>query len=156
MVAHTQNRYLTANISPILIQRILPVGAWSVMRVIPASCQPGISCVCSDKAWCPLATVNVDSIILPHGKSSPVGEMGTIKFSLESPSSVSTPHCPKLETYGICEAMCFARAYRWLQYLIIWTMLDSIPLSRINVYYQSGEKTSPNGNHSCNVVTSFI
>ena len=80
-----------------------------------------VSCVCNDKAWCPLATVDVDSIILPHGKSLPVCEMGTIKFSLESPSSVSTPHCPKLKTYGICEAMCFARAYNalgqcWIQY----------------------------------------
>ena len=50
-----------------------------------------VSCVCSDKAWCALAIVNVDSIILPHGKSPPVCEMGTIKFSLESLSSVSTP-----------------------------------------------------------------
>ena len=74
-----------------------------------------VSCVCSDEAWCPWATIDVDPIILPHGKSLPVCEMGTFKFSLESPSSVSTPHCPKLETYGICEAMCFARAYRWLQ-----------------------------------------
>ena len=73
-----------------------------------------VSCVCSDIfAWCPLVTVNVDS---NHPTKYPhVCEMETIKFSLESPSAVSTPHWPKLETYGICEAMCFARAYRWLQ-----------------------------------------
>ena len=28
-----------------------------------------VSCVCSDIAWCPLVTLKVDSIILPHGKS---------------------------------------------------------------------------------------
>ena len=38
-----------------------------------------VSCVCSDKAWGPLATVNVDSIILPHCKSPPVCEMETIE-----------------------------------------------------------------------------
>ena len=46
--------------------------------------------------------------------------------------------CPMLEPYGICKTMCFARAIRWLYYLIICPMLNSMPLHR--VLYQSGKK----------------
>ena len=43
-----------------------------------------VSCVCSDKAWCALAIVNVDSmIILPHGKS-PSGPRLNIKTVLST------------------------------------------------------------------------
>ena len=48
-------------------------------------------------------------ITLQYAKYPPVCEMETIKFSLESPFSVSTAHCPMLDTYVICEAMCFAK-----------------------------------------------
>ena len=33
---------------------------------------------------------------------------------------------------------------------------NAIRIYRINVYAQSGENTSPNGRHGCNVVTFFI
>ena len=35
--------------------------------------------------------------------------------SLDSFFSVSTLRCPMLEPYGICEPVCFARTYIWLE-----------------------------------------
>ena len=61
-----------------------------------------------------------------------VCEMETIKFSLESPSLVSTPHCPRLETYGICEAMCFVRVYMHMT-----TVADNLGSARFNILAKS-------------------
>ena len=61
---------------------------------------------------------------------------------------------PMLETYGICKTMCFARAIRWLYYLIICPMLNSMPLPR--VLYQSGKNTSRNEHYGRNIVTFYI
>ena len=50
--------------------------------------------------WCPLATVNADSNLSTLRQNTTVfmeWKLSGNSFSLESPSSVSTPHCPMLE-----------------------------------------------------------
>ena len=59
--------------------------------------------------------------------------METIKFVQESPSLVSTPRCPALETYAICEVMCFARVVQ------IITVADHLDNAGFNTITKSSQ-----------------